>query len=114
MPKKNLNVFITFIIGRFGDYLGIGPGAHSKLTFGDYIIRKSKVKDPIKYFDPDKRTLNIKKYRKKSIVLQYLMNILRTNIGFDLNDIERVCNSIPPDFNNSFKKSKRLWFNRKK
>ena len=73
------------------DYIGIGPGAHSKLTFGDYILRKSKVKDPIKYFDPVKRTLNKKNIEKK-IVLQYLMNILRTNIGFDLNDIERVCN----------------------
>ena len=33
------------------------------------------------------------------------MNILRTNIGFDLNDIERVCNSIPPNFNIRLKKA---------
>ena len=32
---------------------------------------------------------------QKKIFLQYLMNILRTNIGFDLNDIERVCNLYP-------------------
>lgn len=92
----------------FGDYIGIGPGAHSKLTFDDYILRRSKVKDPIKYFDPDKRTFNIKKYTKGKIALQYLMNILRTNIGFDLNDIEAVCNKVPADFNIRLKKAKDL------
>ena len=33
------------------------------------------------------------------------MNILRTNIGFDLNDIERVCN-LPSDFINRLNKAK--------
>ena len=98
----------NFHYWTFGDYIGIGPGAHSKITFDDYILRKSKVKDPIKYFDPDKRTLNVQKYAKRNIVVQYLMNILRTNIGFDLNDIERVCDKVPADFNNCVKKAKGL------
>ena len=34
------------------------------------------------------------------------MNVLRTNIGFDLNDVEKVCNTIPPDFINCLKKAK--------
>ena len=104
--KKNFECTHNFHYWTFGDYIGIGPGAHSKLTFGDYILRKSKVKDPIKYFDPVKRTLKIEKYTKKDIVLQYLMNVLRTNIGFDLNDVEKVCNTIPPDFINCLKKAK--------
>lgn len=31
---------------EFGDYLGIGPGAHGKLSFHDKIIRQAKLKNP--------------------------------------------------------------------
>ena len=36
---------------RYGDYLGIGAGAHSKLTFGseDRIVRRSKMRRPNRY-----------------------------------------------------------------
>ena len=104
--KEKFACVHNFHYWTFGDYIGIGPGAHSKLTFGDYILRKSKVKDPIKYFDPLKRTSYKKKLYKKKIILQYLMNILRTNIGFDFNDIERVCNWVPSDFSDRLKKAK--------
>ncbi|ROT45322.1 radical SAM family heme chaperone HemW [Pusillimonas sp. NJUB218] len=31
---------------EFGDYLGIGPGAHGKLSFHDRIIRQARLKNP--------------------------------------------------------------------
>lgn len=31
---------------EFGDYLGIGPGAHSKLSFPDRIVRQSRTRNP--------------------------------------------------------------------
>ena len=31
---------------EFGDYLGIGPGAHGKLSFHDRILRESRVRNP--------------------------------------------------------------------
>jgi len=31
---------------EFGDYLGIGPGAHSKLSFPDRILRQSRTRNP--------------------------------------------------------------------
>lgn len=31
---------------EFGDYLGIGPGAHSKLSFPDRILRQSRLRSP--------------------------------------------------------------------
>ena len=36
---------------EFGDYLGIGPGAHSKLSFHDRIIRQSRVRSPQSWMD---------------------------------------------------------------
>jgi oxygen-independent coproporphyrinogen-3 oxidase len=38
--RHNLNYW------EFGDYLGIGPGAHGKLSFHDKIIRQAKLKNP--------------------------------------------------------------------
>src|SRR5690606_40343034 len=38
--RHNLNYW------QFGDYLGIGPGAHGKLSFHDRIIRQAKLRNP--------------------------------------------------------------------
>jgi oxygen-independent coproporphyrinogen-3 oxidase len=35
----------------FGDYLGIGPGAHGKLSFHDGIVRHAKLKNPQRWMD---------------------------------------------------------------
>lgn len=36
---------------EFGDYLGIGPGAHSKLSFHDRIIRQARLRNPQRWMD---------------------------------------------------------------
>jgi len=36
---------------EFGDYLGIGPGAHGKLTFHDRIVRQARLKQPQSWID---------------------------------------------------------------
>jgi len=36
---------------RFGDYLGIGAGAHSKLSFPDRIVRQVRWKQPTQYLE---------------------------------------------------------------
>lgn len=36
---------------EFGDYLGIGPGAHTKLSFHDRIIRQSRLRNPQRWMD---------------------------------------------------------------
>ena len=36
---------------RFGDYVGIGAGAHSKLSFPDRIVRQMRWKQPRQYLD---------------------------------------------------------------
>ncbi|QNM96429.1 radical SAM family heme chaperone HemW [Chitinimonas koreensis] len=41
--RHNLNYW------RFGDYLGIGAGAHGKLSFHDRIIRQARYKQPAAY-----------------------------------------------------------------
>ena len=41
--RHNLNYW------QFGDYLGIGAGAHSKLSFPDRIVRQMRWKHPREY-----------------------------------------------------------------
>ena len=41
--RHNLNYW------QFGDYLGIGAGAHSKLSFPHRIIRQARFKQPASY-----------------------------------------------------------------
>ncbi|MEE9351928.1 MAG: radical SAM family heme chaperone HemW [Thiotrichaceae bacterium] len=36
---------------EFGDYIGIGAGAHGKITTGEHIVRTMKAKHPEKYMD---------------------------------------------------------------
>lgn len=36
---------------EFGDYLGIGPGAHSKLSFHDRILRQARLSNPQSWMD---------------------------------------------------------------
>ena len=43
--RHNLNYW------RFGDYLGIGAGAHSKLSFPDRIVRQIRYKQPRQYLE---------------------------------------------------------------
>ena len=43
--RHNLNYW------RFGDYLGIGAGAHSKLSFANRIVRQVRVKQPKQYLE---------------------------------------------------------------
>jgi len=58
---------------RFGDYLGIGAGAHSKLSFADRIVRQVRWKQPKQYLD------NVEHGRP----LQEEVEVTRGDIGFE-------------------------------
>lgn len=70
--QHNLNYW------RFGDYIGIGAGAHSKLTKNFEITRIWKQKSPTRYLN---NTINKisgeSKLTTKEVILEYMMNKLR-------------------------------------
>jgi oxygen-independent coproporphyrinogen-3 oxidase len=69
----------------FGDYLGIGAGAHSKLTFPGSIARQVRIKHPERYLasaedgDPIQEQHDV---RPEEIPFEFMMNALRLNAGF--------------------------------
>ncbi|MFA5826209.1 MAG: radical SAM family heme chaperone HemW, partial [Gallionellaceae bacterium] len=78
--KHNLNYW------QFGDYLGIGAGAHSKLSFHDKVLRQARYKQPQAYMDAVARGEPMQEefeVSHRDIAFEFMMNALRLNEGFD-------------------------------
>lgn len=77
--KHNLNYWY------FGDYLGIGAGAHSKLTLHDRVLRQMRWKHPTAYLDNVQRGNPLQESRNidiSELPFEFLMNTLRLADGF--------------------------------
>jgi putative oxygen-independent coproporphyrinogen III oxidase len=78
--RHNLNYW------KFGDYLGIGAGAHSKLSFPGKIIRQARYKQPRAYMqqvDQGAPVQTENKVGSEELGFEFMMNALRLNEGFD-------------------------------
>lgn len=80
--QHNLNYW------QFGDYLGIGAGAHGKLTNApeQKISRSWKVKQPQDYLNnaaSEKRIAGEKILTRDDAAFEFMMNALRLNNGFE-------------------------------
>jgi len=77
--KHNLNYW------TFGDYLGIGAGAHSKLSFHDKLIRQARHKHPKRYmeFVPQGKAVDQEwVIEQEALGFEFMMNTLRLHDGF--------------------------------
>ena len=85
--KHNLNYW------RFGDYLGVGAGAHAKITDSRQaiIMRTAKIKHPRDYLqqsssqqaDSNNRISNTQYLSRDDLILEFMMNALRLTEGFE-------------------------------
>lgn len=78
--RHNLNYW------RFGDYLGIGAGAHSKLSFPDRIIRQVRYKQPAAYLKAIAAGTGIQTDTPVSpaeLPFEFMLNALRLREGFE-------------------------------
>lgn len=69
---------------EFGDYIGIGAGAHSKLTDRDQqiITRHWHVKNPTDYLDPKKNFMASQKtITPEDTIFEFMLNALRLTDG---------------------------------
>lgn len=69
---------------QFGDYLGIGAGAHSKLSFHDRMLRQMRTKHPQQYMQAAKQGTHIADIRtltRDDLPFEFMMNALRLNEG---------------------------------
>ena len=71
---------------QFGDYLGIGAGAHSKLSFHDRILRQMRIKHPQQYLDAVQAGTFVAETRtltRKDLPFEFMMNALRLTDGVE-------------------------------
>jgi len=69
----------------FGDYLGIGAGAHSKISFPDRVLRQMRWKHPREYLDRATAGEPVQQENTVSaaeLPFEFMMNALRLTRGF--------------------------------
>ena len=70
---------------HFGDYLGIGAGAHSKLTLHDRVLRQMRHKHPKTYLENVRAGTPVQEETQvsaASLPFEFMMNALRLADGF--------------------------------
>jgi len=73
--RHNLNYW------EFGDYLGIGAGAHGKLSFADRVTRHERAKQPREYMAAGGE-LRPRMVSAKELPFEFMLNALRLVQGF--------------------------------
>jgi putative oxygen-independent coproporphyrinogen III oxidase len=77
---------------QFGDYLGIGAGAHGKLSFAHRVMRQTKARDPKLYMDkalsanPWDCMVQEAEVSRADLPFEFMLNALRLTGGFALAD----------------------------
>ena len=78
--RHNLNYW------RFGDYLGIGAGAHGKLSFAHRIVRQVRLRDPASWMaaaEAGDAIASEHEVPRRDLPFEFMLNALRLNEGFE-------------------------------
>ena len=101
--KKNKESQHNMNYWLYGDYLGVGPGAHSKITTIDSITRMIKLKKVSSYIKDPATTID-SKVTPDSYDLDLAMNLLRLKDGISLKDLEKKYIYISDTFLDKYEK----------
>jgi len=72
---------------EFGDYLGIGAGAHSKLSFAHRIVRQQRWREPGSYMErafAGQAIASDNEVARSALPFEFMLNALRLRDGFEL------------------------------
>jgi coproporphyrinogen III oxidase-like Fe-S oxidoreductase len=80
---------------QFGDYLGIGAGAHSKLSFPHRVLRQVRWREPAAFMTQRNKVSNENEVARKELPFEFMLNALRLKEGVTLQQfLERT--GLPP------------------
>ena len=83
--RHNLNYW------QFGDYLGIGAGAHSKLSFAHRVVRQIRLREPRLYMAGAMQGQAIAQDQdvaREDLPFEYMLGALRLRQGFTLTEFQ--------------------------
>ncbi len=72
---------------QFGDYLGLGAGAHGKLSFAHRVMRTVRWRDPQRYIEgalAGQAVAQVDEVLRADLPFEFMLNALRLRDGFDL------------------------------
>jgi oxygen-independent coproporphyrinogen-3 oxidase len=77
--RHNLNYW------KFGDYLGVGAGAHGKLTFtgSGQVVRTTQLREPRRYLAARDEALSRRVIPAGELPFEFMLNALRLTQGFE-------------------------------
>ncbi|MGZ5156483.1 MAG: radical SAM family heme chaperone HemW [Caldimonas sp.] len=79
--RHNLNYW------EFGDYLGIGAGAHGKLSFPHRVVRQVRLRDPAAYMagaEAGAALASESEVARSDLPFEFMLNALRLREGFEI------------------------------
>jgi putative oxygen-independent coproporphyrinogen III oxidase len=76
--RHNLNYW------EFGDYLGIGAGAHGKVSFPDRVTRHERIKQPTQYLKNELTVAAERTVPAEDLPFEFMLNALRLVEGFPI------------------------------
>jgi oxygen-independent coproporphyrinogen-3 oxidase len=83
--RHNLNYW------RFGDYLGIGAGAHGKVTVAGSVLRTEKPRSPREYLRGAGQAGALRRVvQARELPFEFMLNVLRLSEGFTLAEFEQA------------------------
>jgi putative oxygen-independent coproporphyrinogen III oxidase len=71
---------------EFGDYLGIGAGAHSKLSFPHRVVRQTRYREPTRYMAQalaGRAVSNDEEVPREQLPFEFMLNATRLKEGFE-------------------------------
>ncbi len=81
--RHNLNYW------QFGDYLGLGAGAHSKISFAHRVVRQVRLRDPrlyMQYASQGSALAQDDEVARADLPFEFMLNALRLKQGFAIQD----------------------------
>lgn len=82
--RHNLNYW------QFGDYLGLGAGAHSKLSFAHRVLRQVRAREPRLYMEKARAgdaVVSSEEVARRDLPFEYMLNALRLRDGFAVREM---------------------------
>ena len=93
---------------QFGDYLGIGAGAHGKLSFPHRIVRQVRHRQPERYMDQalaGDAVAQSHEVARRDLPFEFMLNALRLKDGFTLQDFMEKTGLPPSSLHDALQKA---------
>jgi oxygen-independent coproporphyrinogen-3 oxidase len=92
---------------RFGDYFGIGAGAHGKISYNDHIIRTAKQRMPDSYLQASDRASRLaveSALDQAQLISEFMLNALRLREGVEIALFQRSTGLAPESMHNTWRR----------